>query len=434
MDDSVAGDQGQALHDFCRELFPICRSITGDGVRETLGHIARRIPIEVHEVPSGTRVFDWEVPAEWNIREAYIERLNGERVIDFADSNLHVVSYSTAVDEVVPRDVLDAHLHSLEDFPDRIPYRTSYYSPTWGFCLSHRQRQALQDEAYRVRIDSSHTRGSLTYGELFLPGRESRELLISTHTCHPSLANDNLSGLSVATRLAELLLEDARANGPARYGVRFIFIPGTIGSITWLAQNQSALGAIVSALVISGVGDGGRATFKVSRAGNGIIDRAFGRATVAHGGGVRPYLPYGYDERQFCSPGIDIPTGCLMRTPYGEYDAYHSSADDLQLVTPAGLHDTLRICVEALHEIQHSPRYINLQPNCEPQLGRRGLYDTLGGNNEAKNLQLALLWMLSYSDGTHTLADIAGLSGIENAVLERAAELLANADLLAERP
>ncbi len=427
-------DQGQALHDFCRELFPICRSITGDGVRETLRLISKRIPIDVHEVPSGTPVFDWEVPAEWNIREAFIERLNGERVVDFADSNLHVVSYSTAIDEVLTRDELNGHLHSLEDFPDRIPYRTSYYSPTWGFCLSHHQRQTLQDDAYRVRIDSTHSQGSLTYAELFLPGREQQELLISTHTCHPSLANDNLSGLSVATRLAELLAEDARANGPARYGVRFIFIPGTIGSITWLAQNRSTLDRIASALVISGVGDGGRATFKVSRNGNGIIDRAFGRATIAHGGSVRPYLPYGYDERQFCSPGIDIPTGCLMRTPYGEYDAYHSSADDLQLVTPAGLHDTLRICVEALNEIQRSPRFINLAPHCEPQLGRRGLYDTLGGNNEAKNLQLALLWMLSYSDGTHTLADIAGLSGIEDPVLERAAELLTSADLLEARP
>ena len=420
-------DTDQALHDLCTRLYPVCRSITGNGVRETLAILQEFLPIELDEVPSGTPVFDWQVPKEWNIRDAFVEAPDGRRVIDFAASNLHVMSYSTPVDAVMPLPDLQRHLFSLPEFPDRIPYRTSYYSENWGFCLRHADREALVSGDYRVRIDSTLAPGSMTLGEYFIPGATADELLISTHVCHPSLANDNLSGMAVAVALARSMA--ARHVRP-RFGLRFIFIPGTIGAITWLAVNRHKITNIRAGVVLSGVGDPGPLTFKRSRQGDGLLDRAFARVLADRGNRVRPYLPYGYDERQFCSPGIDIPMGCLMRTPYGEYDAYHSSADDLDLIRPEALGDTLRACEAAIDSVLTSPRYRSLNPECEPQLGRRGLYDAIGGNNEAKALQLALLWLLAYADGRHTLDDLVGMSAMPRGILEQAASLLARADLL----
>jgi aminopeptidase-like protein len=418
---------GGSLHRLCRRLFPICRSITGDGVRETLRILGEYLPIECHEVPTGTPVFDWKVPKEWNIREAWIEAPDGSRVVDFADSNLHVMSYSTPVDAVMPLDTLQQHLYSLPDFPERVPYRTSYYDERWGFCLSHRAREKLKPGDYRVRIDSTLAEGSLTYGEFFIPGTGTDELLVSTHVCHPSLANDNLSGMAVAVALAQSLC--ASGDKP-RFGIRFIFIPGTIGAITWLGVNRDAVRRIKAGVVLSGVGDRGPLTYKKSRHGDGLFDRAFARVLRDRGNRVRPYLPYGYDERQFCSPGIGIAMGCLMRTPYGEYDAYHTSADNLELIDGDALFDTLAACEAALRSVLHSPRYRSLNPDCEPQLGRRGLYDAIGGKNESKSLQLALLWVLAYADGDHTLDDLVGMSEMSAATLNRAVELLDKAGLL----
>lgn len=419
-------DSGRALHDLCTRLFPICRSITGDGVRETLRILGEHLPIELHEVPTGTPAFDWKVPKEWNIRSAWVEAPDGSRIIDFARSNLHVMSYSTPVDAVLPLDELQKHLHSLPDFPERVPYRTSYYDERWGFCLSHAQRERLAPGDYRVRIDSTLGSGSLTYGEFFIPGKSSDELLVSTHVCHPSLANDNLSGMAVAVGLAQSL-----AAGPKpRFGIRFIFIPGTIGAITWLAVNQEKISNIKAGVVLSGVGDRGPLTYKKSRKGDGLLDRAFARELKDKGNRVRPYLPYGYDERQFCSPGVDIAMGCLMRTPYGEYDSYHTSADNLDLIDGDALLDTLRCCKAAIGSVLTSPRYQSLNPCCEPQLGRRGLYDAIGGNNESKALQLGLLWLLAYADGKHTLDDLEGMSEMPRATLEKASQLLLQADLL----
>ena len=420
-------DTGAAMYGLCERLFPICRSITGAGVRDTLNILREHLDLTIHEVPTGTPAFDWQVPREWNIRSAWIADSNGRRLVDFANSNLHVMSYSTPIDRMVDLEELQAHLHSLPDFPERIPYRTSYYDERWGFCLSHRQRETLVAGQYRVFIDSTLTEGSLTYGEYFIPGEQDEELLVSTHVCHPSLANDNLSGIAVAIALAQSI---ATLPNRPRYGVRFIFIPGTIGAITWLAVNTSRIAAISGGVVLSGVGDPGSLTFKQSKRGDGLLDRAFSRVVGQQHGSVRPYLPYGYDERQFCSPGIDIAMGCLMRTPYGEYDAYHSSADNLDLITPAALADSLEACHSAFTSVLTSPRYLSTNPQCEPQLGRRGLYDAIGGNNESKSLQLALLWMLAYADGKFTLDDLESLSGMPRVTLEKAAGLLLDADLL----
>ena len=297
---------GAEMFRFMEELFPICRSITGDGIRETLRRIGERIPLELHEVPSGTEVFDWTVPKEWNIRDAYIEDPRGRRVVDLADSNLHVVSYSVPVDTRMPLSELKEHIHTLPDQPDLIPYRTSYYSEAWGFCMAHEKFQALEDGEYVVRIDSSLEPGSLTYGECFLPGETEAEILISCHCCHPSLANDNLSGIALATRLAEHL-----RGLSLRYSYRFLFIPGTIGSITWLARNEHRVDRIKHGLVVTGVGDPGPATYKRSRRGDAPIDRAAAHV-LGHSGqpyDVVDFSPYGYDERQYCSPASTSRSG-----------------------------------------------------------------------------------------------------------------------------
>lgn len=395
-------------------------------MRETLGVLREILPLTIHEVPSGKPVFDWTVPAEWNLNHAFVEDQAGERVIDSAEHNLHVVSYSTPIDAELSREELDAHLHSLPDQPDLIPYRTSYFNETWGFCVQDSVRQALPEGPYRVVIDASLEPGSLTYGEVFLPGATEREILISTHICHPSLANDNLSGIAVASSLAQALQDH---EGP--YGLRFVFVPGTIGAITWLAENEGKLDRIAAGLVLSGVGDPGPLTYKRSRRGDGMIDRLFAHALAQISDAeVRHFLPYGYDERQYCSPGIDIAAGCLMRTPYGEYPEYHTSGDNLALLSTHSLEETRDLCLGVLEDVQRVRNLRNLNPKCEPQLGRRGLYEAIGGDNDSRATQLALLWLLSYSDGNHSTLDISELSGISLAKLDRAAGALLDADLL----
>jgi aminopeptidase-like protein len=423
---TAIGD-ARELYRLCERLYPIGRSITGAGVRATLSLLAEQIALEIHEVPSGTRVFDWEVPPEWNLRAAYVESPAGERIIDCARHNLHVVGYSEPIDTVVSRAELERHLFSLPGQPDLIPYRTSYYEKTWGFCVQDTLRRQLRDGDYRVRIDATLDAGVMNYGELFLPGSSDREILVSTHICHPSLANDNLSGIAVATHLAARFA----SAGARRYGLRFVFVPGTIGAITWLARNPSHLPRIAAGLVLSGIGDRGPFTYKRSRHGAGLMDRLFERHLADYAGStLRAFIPYGYDERQYCSPGIGIAAGCLMRTPYAEYPEYHTSGDDLDFITGASLAESFELCARVLDDAQRVARYRNLNPNCEPQLGRRGLYDSIGGDNDAKQLQLAMLWVLNYSDGDHSTLDIAHRSGLPLAVLERAVELLEDARLL----
>jgi aminopeptidase-like protein len=412
------------MHAFMRELFPICRSITGEGVRETLATVGRRIPLELHEVPSGTRVLDWTVPDEWNIEDAYIAK-DGRRVVDFRESNLHVVSYSEPVRATMPLADLRPHLHALPEHPEWVPYRTSYYSRTWGFCLSQRKLDELEDGEYEVVIDSTLEPGSLTYGECFLPGEREDEVLLTTHICHPSLANDNLSGIALLTAIGARL-QDA----PRSLSYRLLFIPGTIGSIAWLARNEALVSKIVGGLVLACVGDRAPLTYKRSRRGDARIDRA-AAYVLRRGGNLADFVPWGWDERQFNSPGFDLPVGSLCRSREGEFEEYHSSADDLELVGPEQLEAALDTALEILDVVETDRRYLNLAPKGEPQLGKRGLYPKMGGP-AAEEEQLAMLWVLNQSDGGRSLLDVAERSGIPFASLRRSALRLVEAGLLAE--
>ena len=413
---------GREMYDLIAELFPICRSITGNGVRQTLGRLHQLIPLIVHEVPTGTQVFDWTVPREWNIKDAYIKNSKGEKVVDFQKSSLHVLNYSVPVNKVVSLNELKEHLFTLPDRPDLIPYKTSYYSENWGFCLSHHQLLALADGDYEVVIDSTLEEGSLTYGELYLEGEEEEEVLISCHICHPSLANDNLSGMSLSALLAKHLAMAVR-----RYSYRFLFIPGTIGSITWLSLNEASVDRVKHGLVISGVGDSGRITYKKSRRGDAEIDRAV-QHVLAHCGephSIREFHPYGYDERQYCSPGFNLPVGRLSRTAYGEYPEYHTSGDNLEFVRPQSLGRSFSTVLEILQVLEGNRVHRSMNPKCEPQLGKRGLYSTIGMN------ELALLWVLNLSDGNHDLLAIAEKSGIAFRDVEQASDVLIRHHLIA---
>jgi aminopeptidase-like protein len=421
-----AGERGSKMFRFMEELFPICRSITGGGIRETLDRIGKRIPLEVHEVPTSTEVLDWTIPKEWNIREAFIKDPSGRRVVDFRDHNLHVMSYSVPVDTRMPLSRLREHIHTLPDQPKLIPYRTSYYSETWGFCMQHERYQQLLEGDYEVRIDSSLEPGSLTFGECLLPGASEDEVLVSCHCCHPSIANDNLSGIALATELAEHLL-----TLPLRYSYRFLFIPGTIGSIAWLALNEDRVDKIKHGLVVTCVGDAGRPTYKRSRRGDALIDRAAAHVLARSGQPYRivDFSPYGYDERQYCSPGFNLPVGSLMRTPNGEYPEYHTSADNLDFVDPRSLADSLSLYLEVLDILENDGTFLNLRPKGEPQLGKRGLYPATGGEGRGSEF-MARLWVLNLSDGAHSLLDIAERAQLPFGTIKDAAELLLEGGLL----
>jgi aminopeptidase-like protein len=417
--------RGEQMHQFIDQLFPFCRSITGNGVRQTLKHVRKMIPIEIREVPTGTKVFDWQIPREWNIRDAYIKNRKGERIIDFAKSNLHVLNYSAPVNGIVSLSELKKHLWTLPSRPDWIPYRTSYYHQEWGFCVSYNQYKQLQDDDYEVCIDSTLEKGSLTYGELFIEGESSEEVLISTHICHPSLCNDNLSGISVAAFLAKELEQRS-----LRYSYRILFIPGTIGAITWLASNESRIKNIKHGLVAALLGSGNGFVYKKSRRGVAEIDQVV-EATLINKGAeykIIDFSPDGYDERQFCSPGINLPVGSLTRTRNNEYPEYHTSADDRKLVKPETLESSLQMYLDVIAMLDSNRKYRNLNPKCEPQLGKRGLYDEpLNGNAE---FQKAVLWTLNLSDGKHSLLDISKRSGINFNMVCRAAEKLVIHQLL----
>jgi aminopeptidase-like protein len=421
---------GEELYKLVAELYPICRSITGDGVRRTLEIVGREVGgLEVSEVPTGTQVLDWTVPREWNVRDAWVADAAGQRVVDFQASNLHLLGYSVPVRATMPLAELRQHLFTLPDHPDWVPWRTSYYAERWGFCASQRLVDSLPDGDYEVCVDTTLADGHLTYGEHLVEGRTDEEVLVSCHVCHPSLANDNLSGIAVATGLARRL-----AGSRPRYSYRFLFAPGTIGSITWLDRNEDRVGRIRHGLVLACVGDPGGFTYKRSRRGDADIDRAvahvLGRSGRPHR--VVDFTPYGYDERQYCSPGFDLPVGCLSRTPYAAYPEYHTSADDLDLVGPAQLQESLEVCWEVVQLLEADRRYVNLSPKGEPQLGRRGLYGQIGGRSDAEERQMAMLWVLNQSDGRMSLLDVAERSGVPLALLAEVAAALEEAGLLAE--
>jgi aminopeptidase-like protein len=420
-------EEGREAYAIVEALYPICRSITGDGLRQSLRLLQRTVPLALHEVPSGTQVFDWTVPKEWNIRDAYIKDDAGQRIVDFQRCNLHVLNYSIPVRLKMSLTELRPYLFTLPETPDWVPYRTSYYRETWGFCLTLRQLESMGEGEYEVCIDSTLAPGSLTYGEYRIQGATDDEVLISCHACHPSLCNDNLSGMTIAARLARLL------DGVSlRYSYRFVWIPGTIGSITWLARNESILPRIKHGLVLSCLGDSGQFTYKRSRLADAEVDRAV-EHVLRHSGQdfqVLDFTPYGYDERQYCSPGINLPVGCFMRTPNGRYPQYHTSADDLTLVTPSFLGESLMQLLRVVQVFEQNGRYLNINPKCEPQLGRRGLYRQMGGVKDAAAREMALLWVLNLSDGQNDLLDIAVRSGLPFEQISNAATALREAGLL----
>jgi aminopeptidase-like protein len=417
---------GADLQAFAAELYPICRSITGAGVRKTLRLINNRIALDWHEVPSGTKVLDWEVPLEWNIEDAWVSDADGRRVVDFNAHNLHILSYSEPVRTVLSLAELKPRLHSMPAHEDWIPYRTSYYRRQWGFCMRHREMAQLLPGKYEVVVDSSLAPGSLTYAECILPGRTRDEVLFFTHICHPSLANDNTSGMAIATALAAWI-----AGAPRRYSYRLVFAPGTIGSLCWLQRNQQRLGRIRHGLVLGLLADPAPFTYKRSRRGDCEIDHLVEYVTHAIDPQPRviPFEPYGYDERQLCSPGFNLPVGRLTRSVNDGYAEYHSSADNLALISAGRLEQSLEACKQVVEVLESNRRYINLAPKGEPRLGKRGLYGAVGGRSPADR-ERAMLWVLNQSDGTASLLDIAQRSGLGFPAISLAADELEKARLL----
>lgn len=430
---AVVTSAGERMRALMEELYPICRSMTGDGVRDTLDIMARSVPLRRHSVPSGTQVFDWTVNDEWNVRDAYVADRFGNRVIDFQEHNLHLVAYSVPVRARMTLAELRPHLHTRPSYlgsapladPDWFPYRTSYYERTWGFCLSENHLQSLDEGPYDVVVDASLEPGELTYGEVVVPGDSTEEVLFSAHTCHPSLANDNLSGLVVATELIRALQERDRR----RYTYRFLFAPGTIGSIAWMSRNVDVLPRIRHGLVLAGLGGPGGLVYKRTRNGERDIDRVVRHVLRGEGGELRDYSPYGYDERQFNAIGFDLPVGSLSRTPHGEYPEYHSSADNLDFVGPGELVDALGALLRVVDVLENDRVYLNLSPYGEPQLGKRGLYRSGEGSGADVT---AMLWTLAYTDGENSLLDVAEKADLDFADIRVAAERLLEGGLLGE--
>lgn len=397
---------GDDIHGLARELFPICRSLTGNGVRETLRILQREMPgLEIHEIPSGTKSFDWTVPDEWNVRDAYVLGPDGTKVIDFGASNLHLVGYSEPVDAEMPLSELQAHLHSLPDQPDAIPYVTSYYKRTWGFCLQHERRERLPEGVYRVKIDSTLAPGHLTYGELVLEGKSPDEVFLSTYVCHPSMGNNELSGPTVTSYLAKWLA----ALPERRFTYRIVFVPETIGSITYLSRGLYTLKERIKAgFNISCVGDDRCYSYLPSRQGDTLADRVALHALRHHAGEFKryTYLDRGSDERQYCAPGVDLPLCCMMRSKYGEYPEYHTSLDDLTVISPDGLGGAYELFRRALECLEKNVTLENTVL-CEPQLGSRGLYPTTSKYGSVDDEVRRMLNVLAYTDGTRDLLTLA---------------------------
>lgn len=421
-------DTGQKIYELIKTLYPINRSITGNGVRETLSVISKIIPLKITEVPTRTRVLDWEVPMEWNIQDAWVKNSDGEKIIDFKMSNLSVLNYSIPVDQIVDIKELKEHLYTLPNYPEWIPYRTSYHNKNWGFCLSHKQFESMKDEDYHVKIDSSLELGFLTYGEFYIEGESELEILISTHICHPSLANDNLSGIAVSTFLANELQKSRH-----KYSYRFLFVPATIGSISWLSQNKHLINKIKHGLVITLLGDNSKFHYKKSRRGaeiDEIVIKALKNLGMSYE--VIDFYPYGYDERQYCSPGFNLPVGRLTRKPHGEFPEYHTSADNLDFVDPENLEESFKLLLTIFNIIETKKIYLNLSPFGEPQLGKRGLFRNVGGATKTKDYEMALLWVLNLSDGYHSLSFISERSGLDTHIINKAANSLLEVGLIKE--
>lgn len=419
---------GQTIHDLASRLFPICRSITGKGVRDTIDILKDYIDIEQRAVPSGTRVFDWTVPQEWTVRDAYVKNAAGRKVIDFRMSNLHLMSYSIPQRRMMPLAELQAHIYTLPAQPDLIPYKTAYYTDAWGFCMSHHEFLKLEEGDYEVVIDTEKASGNLYYGEYLHIGQSTKEVLLFAHICHPSLANDNCSGLALLTFLAAGLKSRS-----TYYSYRFVFAPGTIGSLSWLAQNEEGISNISHGLVVSCIGDGGGPNYKRSRRGDALIDRI---AACTRCGEDRTHLeiadfiPYGYDERQFCSPGFNLPVGLLQRSAFGTFPEYHTSADDLDFIRPEHLDSSFWMIMDMIDALEDNWTPLNLRPKGEPQLGKYGLFPAIGGHKTNDDRTMAYLWILNLADGNNSLVDIAERSKMPFVDIASAAGRLLEAGLV----
>ena len=424
---------GKNMHDLMKKLFPICRSITGNGVRQTLLIIKEKIPLEIIEVPSGTKVFDWTVPKEWNIKDAYIKNSEGKKIINFKKSNLHVVNYSIPFKKKLPLEKLKKNLFSLPKYPEWIPYLTTYYEENWGFCLTHNQLDELEEGMYEILIDSTLEEGHLTYGELYLRGETEKEVLFSCYICHPSLCNDNLSGPVLLISLASYLIR-LKKNTSLKYSYRFLFIPETIGAINWLCNNENNVKNIFSGLIATCVGDPGNTTYKKTREGNTITDKVIEKVLIDSGEPFKiiEFFPSGSDERQFCSPGFNLSIGSLMRTMYGHFPEYHTSADNLDFVKPRFLADSLKKYMKYIYILENNRTYINLNPKCEPQLGGRGLYRMFRGQKGGEIDELAVFWILNLSDGKNSLLDISIRSNMSFELIKKASDILVKKELLQE--
>ncbi|NKC04182.1 DUF4910 domain-containing protein [Brucella haematophila] len=421
---------GQAIYDLAAQLYPICRSLTGEGVRETLATIGGYLPLEIHEVPTGTPLFDWKAPQEWVIREAYIADSNGQRIVDFARHNLHVVNFSIPVRTRLSMEALKSHIHTLPDQPDLIPYRTCYHAEDWGFCMAHTDFLAMAEGEYDVVIDAERRDGALVYGEFKHRGTTDETFLLSAHLCHPSLANDNCSGLALLALLGAAL--KARST---RLTYRFLFGPATFGALAWLSQNEPHLDRVTHGLVLSCVGDDGGPNYKRSRRGNAAIDRIMGQVLAQSnlaGATMHDFWPYGYDERQFCSPGFNLPVGMFQRSLYGTFPEYHTSADNLDFIKPECLEQSFNLVMQAIEIAERNWVPLNTSPKGEPQLGRRGLYGKTGGDGRAAQEAMAMLWVLNLADGSASLLDMAERSKLPFATLAGAADRLRDAGLLIE--
>ena len=438
------------LFSLMETLFPICRSITGNGVRQTLKILKKEINLKITEVPSGTKVFDWKIPNEWNIKDAYVKDSSGKRIIDFKKSNIHVLNYSIPINKKITSNSLKKHLYTLPEKPNSVPYVTSYYKKNWGFCVTHNSLDSFSEDHYDVCINSSLKKGSLTYGEYLKKGKVSDEILISTYVCHPSLCNDNLSGVVVATILAKLL-----SKVETYFSYRFLFIPETIGSITWLSKNKKNLNKIKAGLVLSCVGGNEIYTYKKTRENDSVIDELVTNILKKSNKSfqIKDYFPYGSDERQFCSPGINLPIGVFMRTQYYEFKEYHTADDNLESIKKFALNDSLIMLYKIILELENKKPsfkklknqkilksktdvYLNLNPNCEPQLGRRKLYRNISKSrlvdkNDSENLlELSICWILNLSDGFHSLKEISKKSNIDLKLFQRTSKLLLEKKLL----
>jgi aminopeptidase-like protein len=396
------------IYNLAEKLWPINRSTTGDGVRKTLSIIKEKIPeLKIFEIPSGTEVFDWTVPKEWKVRDAYIITPDGEKICQFKKNNLHLVGYSSPINLKIPLSKLQDHLYSLPNQPDAIPYITSYYEKRWGFCITHDERQSLTDGDYQVYIDTELFDGSLSYGEILIKGQTSEEIFISTYICHPSMANNELSGPCVTTFLAKKLKEFKKL----KYSYRLIFIPETIGSITYLSQNIEHLKQnVVAGFNVTCVGDDRDYSYLPSRKGNTLSDQ-IAKHVLKH---ICPtfksykWADRGSDERQYCAPNVDLPIASIMRTKYGMYDEYHTSLDDLiNVVTAKGLEGGFNALWKAIEALERNS-YPKVTILCEPQLGKRDLYPALlTEHTNSKVMQM--LNLITWSDGAHSLIDIAEL-------------------------